>query len=74
MFVKAQPKEAAGRRYIDEIMKHVIQQARELGYRELCLCVHKDNTRAIRLYRRYDFQVLGTRDDRGILRMLKLLD
>ena len=71
---QGKPNGAVGQRYIDEIMGHVMRQARKLEYRELCLYVHEDNTRAIRLYRRYGFQVLGTRNDKGNLRMLKLLD
>jgi ribosomal protein S18 acetylase RimI-like enzyme len=60
--------------YIDEIMEHVLQQARERRYHELCLYVHEDNGKARRLYERHGFSVLGPRDDRGILRMLKRLD
>lgn len=63
----------AGNRYIDEVMEHVIQQARGRRYREVALFVHKDNARAIALYERHGFQTLRGSDAKGNLKMLRLL-
>jgi len=71
---QGKPTAAARGRYVDEMLEHLIEQALRQEYRELCLFVHKDNQRAIRLYERYGFAALGTEDDRGNLKMLKLLD
>ncbi len=59
--------------YSHLIMEHIITEGGKRGYRELCLFVHEDNVRAFCLYQRFDFQVIGERDERGMLRMLKLL-
>lgn len=61
-------------RYSDAILSDTIKRARERGFRELCLFVHADNARALRLYQRHEFQAIGDADERGLLRMLKLLD
>jgi len=63
-----------GKRYVDDMIEHVVQESRKRGHRELCLFVHENNARAISVYSRHGFQTLGERDDRGLLRMLRLLD
>ncbi len=60
--------------YSDEIMEHVIRVAREQGHRELCLYVHEDNARARRKYEKHGFSVLGSKNSKGNLAMLKVLD
>jgi ribosomal protein S18 acetylase RimI-like enzyme len=62
------------KRYSRQILDHVIAQARERGYRELCLSVSATNLRAIKLYQRAGFKILGPKDGRNNYRMLKLLD
>lgn len=69
-----QRKPAREKRYSEIILEDLIDKARGRNYRELCLFVHKDNGRAIRLYERYSFRPLGGPDGRGNLRMLRLLD
>jgi ribosomal protein S18 acetylase RimI-like enzyme len=71
---QGKPNGATGERYSDQIMQHVIEQARERGYCEVCLSVHADNVRARRFYDRYGFETLGLKNGRGNLKMLKLLD
>jgi GNAT superfamily N-acetyltransferase len=62
------------KRYSRQILDHVIAQANERGLRELCLTVNAANIRALKLYQNAGFQVLGSKDGRGNLHMLKLLD
>jgi ribosomal protein S18 acetylase RimI-like enzyme len=71
---QGKPSCGGGKHYIETIMEHVTEQARERGYKELCLFVHADNTRAIRLYNRHGFRIVETRNDKGLLKMLRLLD
>lgn len=66
--------ESSGQRYSHAIMEHVVAEARQFGFRELCLFVHKDNDRAIRLYTRYGFQPLDPNAPKGQVQMLKVLD
>jgi ribosomal protein S18 acetylase RimI-like enzyme len=61
-------------RYSDAIIQHVVDKARGRMYRELCLFVDASNGKAISLYNRFGFAVIGARDNRNLLRMLKLLD
>jgi ribosomal protein S18 acetylase RimI-like enzyme len=62
-----------GRRYSEAILEHVIAAASLLEPKDLCLQVHADNLRAISLYSRFDFHVIGEPDGRNMLRMLKRL-
>ncbi len=62
------------KRYAHQIMEDVIEKSRQRGFRELCLFVHEKNVRAIKLYERYGFQVIGDPDGKGLLHMLALLD
>jgi ribosomal protein S18 acetylase RimI-like enzyme len=62
------------KRYSHQILEHVIAEARKSGYRELCLKVHAENDRALKLYERFGFRNLGPKDGRGNFSMLKLLD
>ena len=71
---QGKPNSDDGKRYTDEMMEHVVQQARERGYRELCLFLHADNTRALRLYERYGFEAIGEQDERRLIRMFKRLN
>jgi ribosomal protein S18 acetylase RimI-like enzyme len=61
-------------RYSDAMVQHVVDKARERAYRELCLFVDANNAKATSLYTRCGFVVLGGRDHRNLLRMLKRLD
>jgi ribosomal protein S18 acetylase RimI-like enzyme len=60
-------------RYSDAIIQHVVDKARQRTYRELCLFVDADNKKAISLYNRFGFAVIGATDNRNLLRMLKHL-
>lgn len=71
---QGKPDHDDARRYSRQIMEHVIAQAIERRFHELCLKVHCNNERAIGLYRRFGFQPLGPRDGKGNIGMLKLLD
>ena len=62
------------RRYSDLILGDTISKARQRGLGELCLFVHEENMRARRLYARHGFEAIGETDDRGLIRMHKLLD
>ncbi len=66
--------ESSGQRYSHAIMKHLVSEARQSGFRELCLFVHEDNARALRFYEGRGFQAMGPNDSRGLVRMLKFLD
>jgi RimJ/RimL family protein N-acetyltransferase len=46
----------------EEMMRFVLQQAREMGLRKLYLEVHRDNARAIRLYTKFGFITAGEKD------------
>lgn len=71
---QGKPDKSAERHYVDDMMDHVVEESRKRGHRELCLYVHEDNTRAMRLYHKHGFVPLGTRDGNCNLKMLKLLD
>jgi ribosomal protein S18 acetylase RimI-like enzyme len=66
--------EPGKRRYSDLILYDTIAKARERQFRELCLFVHEDNIRALRLYTKHGFEIIGETDQRGLIRMLKLLE
>jgi ribosomal protein S18 acetylase RimI-like enzyme len=70
---QGKPKDDA-KRYSRQILEHVVGQACERAYRELCLTVNADNIRAVKLYQSSGFQILGPKDGHGNLRMLKRLD
>lgn len=46
-----------------EMMRFIFNQARKLGLNELYLKVHKNNVRAIRLYTRVGFKMVGENED-----------
>ena len=63
-----------GKNYSVTIMEDVLTKAREHKYHEVCLTVHHENSKAIRLYERHGFQKLSGPDGRGNLQMMMLLD
>jgi ribosomal protein S18 acetylase RimI-like enzyme len=71
---QGKPSPAGQKRYSQQILEHVLDEARKRGFREVALFVHENNRRAMRLYEKCGFQAIGGRDERGNLRMLKLLD
>lgn len=71
---QGKPTTQGERRYSQLIMEDLIAKARERNFRELCLYVHKDNIRAIRLYNSFRFRQIGGPDAKCNLRMLMLLD
>jgi RimJ/RimL family protein N-acetyltransferase len=54
-----------------EMLRFCFEKAKERGLHELHLRVHRDHTRAIRLYSNAGFQVVNETD--GVLRMRKLV-
>jgi ribosomal protein S18 acetylase RimI-like enzyme len=71
---QGKPSGQGTKRYSQQILEHVIAEARKSGFRELCLKVNAENDRAVKLYERIGFKVLGSRDGRGHFSMLRLLD
>lgn len=63
-----------GKNYSVTIIEDVLTKAREHEYRQVCLTVNQENTKAIRLYERHGFQQLSGPDGRGNLQMMMLLD
>lgn len=64
-----EPEESVSRRYSDWIMDHILSQARTAGFACLGLLVHSENDKAISLYKRFGFRVIGLKDGRSHLKM-----
>lgn len=59
------------RGYGKRMTERTLQQAKNLGYKEVILNVHKDNTQAITLYRNAGFTIMSQNHTTGEIQMKK---